>query len=260
MIEQPKKVGLVLSGGGIRGMAHIGLIKAMQERNLKVDMVAGSSIGALIGALYANGTSTDEMLQFFKETPLFKYSFFAFGKPGFIDTERYVAIFEKHFPIDSFSALKKPLYVVATDMQHGVERVFSDGELIRPLLASAALSPVFSPVLIDDTLYADGGIMNNFPKEHLEKDCDFIIGSNVSIAGKLKKKDLRNSIQLASRITGLMVYASSHEKLQQCDLKIEPLALEGIGVLDKKGIEKAFSIGYDHASRILDTNYHFHTK
>ena len=71
-IEQSKRIGLVLSGGGIRGMAHIGLIKAMQERNLEAHSVAGSSIGALIGALYANGTSTDEMLQFFKETPLFR--------------------------------------------------------------------------------------------------------------------------------------------------------------------------------------------
>lgn len=247
-----KTIGLVLSGGGIRGMAHIGLIKAMQERDLEANFVAGSSIGALIGALYANDTATDDMLHFFKETPLFKYSFFAFGKPGFIDTERYVPILRKHFKRDSFSSLRKPLYVVATDMQNGTERVFKDGELIRPLLASAALSPVFSPVLIDDILYADGGIMNNFPKEYLDKDCDFIIGSNVSIAGKLEKRDLRNSIQLASRITGLMVYASSHEKLQQCDLQIEPLALEGIGVLDKKGIEKAFTIGYDAASFALD--------
>ena len=252
MIERSKRIGLVLSGGGIRGMAHIGLIKAMQERNIEANSVAGSSIGALIGALYANETSTDEMLQFFKETPLFKYSFFAFGKPGFIDTERYVPILKKHFRENSFSSLKKSLYVVATDMQHGIERVFKDGELIRPLLASAALSPVFSPVVIDDVLYADGGIMNNFPKEYLDKESDFIIGSNVSIAGELQKKDLRNSIQLASRITGLMVYASSHEKLQQCDLKIEPLALEGIGVLDKKGIEKAFTIGYDAASFALD--------
>jgi len=249
---QEKQLGLVLSGGGIRGMAHIGLIKAMQERSIEAHAVAGTSVGALVGALYANETPADDMLHFFKQTPLFQYSFFAFGKPGLFDTERYVPIFKKHFPEDSFSELKKPLYVVATDMQNGVERVFHEGELIRPLLASAALSPVFSPVLIDGILYADGGIMNNFPKEYLDKECDFIIGSNVSIAGKLQKKDLRNSIQLASRITGLMVYASSHEKLKQCQLQIEPRELESIGVLDKKGIEKAFTIGYDAANFALD--------
>lgn len=233
-------------------MAHIGLIKAMQERGLEAQIVAGASVGALIGALYANGNSTEEMLQFFKETPLFQYSFFAFGKPGLINTERYVPLLKKRFTDDSFFTLKKPLYVVATDMQNGLEKVFNEGKLIRPLLASAALSPVFSPVLIDDILYADGGIMNNFPKEYIDDKCDFVIGSNVSIAGKLQKKDLRNSIQLASRITGLMVYASSHEKLRQCDLQVEPLELEHIGVLDKKGIERAYTIGYDVASAALD--------
>lgn len=247
-----KSIGLVLSGGGIRGMAHIGLIKAMQEREMEASHVAGSSVGALVGGLYANGTDVQTMLQFFKETPLFQYSFFAFGKPGLIDTERYVPILRKHFPEDSFSSLGKPLYVVATDMQNGMEKVFNAGELIKPLLASAALSPVFSPVTIGGILYADGGIMNNFPKEYVDKQCDFVIGSNVSIAGKLQKKDLRNSIQLASRITGLMVYASSHEKLKQCDLQIEPRELEHIGVLDKKGIEKAYTIGYDAASFALD--------
>ena len=249
---QGKQIGLVLSGGGIRGMAHIGLLKAIHERGLEAHAIAGSSIGALIGALYANGNSTDEMLQFFKETPLFQYSFFAFGKPGLINTDRYVPILKKHFKEDSFEALKKPLYVVATDMQNGSEKVFFKGELIKPLLASAALSPVFSPVTIDGLLYADGGIINNFPKEYVEEQCDFVIGSNVSVAGKLDKKELRNSIQLITRITGLMVYASSHEKLQQCDLQIEPTELENIGVLDKKGIEKAYAIGYDAANFALD--------
>ncbi|NKI31179.1 patatin-like phospholipase family protein [Croceivirga thetidis] len=245
-------IGLVLSGGGVRGMAHIGLIKAMQEHGLEAKVVSGSSIGALVGAFYANDTPVETMLQFFKETPLFQYSFFAFGKPGFINTDRYAPILKKHFENDSFATLKKPLYVVATDMQNGLEKVFSEGQLIKPLLASAALSPVFSPVLIDDILYADGGIMNNFPKEYVDAESDFVIGSNVSIAGKLEQKDLSNSIQLATRITGLMVYASSHDKLQQCDLQIEPTELENIGVLDKKGIEKAYTIGYDYSMKVLD--------
>lgn len=247
-----KSIGLVLSGGGIRGMAHIGLIKAMQEHDLDAKAISGSSIGALIGAFYANGTSVDDMLHFFKDTPLFQYSFFAFSKPGLINTDRYAPMLKKLFEDDSFSTLKKPLYVVATDMENGLEKVFSDGELVKPLLASAALSPVFSPVVIDNVLYADGGIMNNFPKEYINEQCDFIIGSNVSIAGKLEQKELRNSIQLASRITGLMVYASSHEKLKQCDLQLEPTELEHIGVLDKKGIEKAYTIGYNHASRSIE--------
>ena len=250
--KQSKNIGLVLSGGGIRGMAHIGLLKAMQERDLEAEVISGTSIGALVGALYANENTVDEMLQFFKETPLFQYNFFTFNKPGFIDTERYFKIFQKHFPKDSFDVLKKKLFVVATDLQNGEEAVFESGELIHPLLASAALTPVFSPVEIEGILYADGGVMNNFPKEYVDGISDFIIGCNVSIAGKLAKKDLKNSWQLGTRVTSLAIYASCKDKLTACDVAIEPKELETIGVFDKKNIEKAYTIGYDTASFALD--------
>lgn len=249
---QDKSIGLVLSGGGVRGMAHIGLIKAMREHGVEADMVAGTSIGALVGALYANNNSVEEMLTFFKETPIFQYSFFTINKPGFIDTERYVSIFKRFFPNNSFESLQKPLFVVATDLLSGKERVFDRGPLIKPLLASAALPPVFSPVDIDDVLYADGGIMNNFPKEYIDTRTNFVIGSNVSITVPMQKKDLRNSIQLTGRVTSLMIHASNDEKLHECDLYIEPKELDKIGVLDKKGIENAFAIGYDHGCRAME--------
>ena len=248
-----KKIGLILSGGGIRGMAHIGLLKAMKERNINASEIAGASVGALIGALYANGNSPEEMLQFFKETPLFQYNYFAIGKPGLLDTTKFGDAFKKHLTIDDFSSLTKPLYVVATDLMNGEEKMFSKGQLIGPLLASAALTPVFSPVEVNGVLYADGGIMNNFPKEYVEPNCDFFIGSNVSINGALEKKHLKNSLQLASRITGLMIYASCREKIGECDILIEPQELEQIGFLDKKGIDKAYTIGYDNASFALDS-------
>lgn len=248
---QESNIGLVLSGGGIRGMAHIGLIKALEEHQIKVTHISGSSIGALVGALYANGNSTDEMLTFFKETPLFQYNFFSFNKPGFIDTERYFKIFKSYFPDNRFEALKMKLFVVATDLLVGKEVMFNEGTLIHPLLASAALTPVFSPVEMGDSFYADGGIVNNFPKEYLDPHCKTIIGSNVSIAGRLEKKDLKNAIQLGVRVTSLAIYASAFKKLKKCTWFIEPKALETIGVFDKKNIEKAFQIGYEEASKML---------
>ena len=249
---QEKQLGLVLSGGGIRGMAHIGLLKAMAERGLEANVISGSSVGALVGALYANGNSTEEMLQFFKDTPLFQYNFFTFNKPGLINTDRYFSFFKKYFPENTFVSLKKELIVVATDLLNGKEVAFDSGNLIHPLLASAALTPVFSPVEINGLLYADGGVMNNFPKEYVDGKCEVTIGCNVSIAGKLQKKDLKNAWQLGTRVTGLAIYASSKEKLEACDIKIEPKQLEQIGVLDKKAIEKAYIIGYDAASFALE--------
>lgn len=249
---QSKSLGLVLSGGGVRGMAHIGVIKAMEEFGLEAKIVSGSSVGALIGALYANGNSVLDMMRFFKETPLFKYNFFALAKPGLIDTERYINIFKTYFPHDNFADLKKELHVVATNLEQGEEEFITAGELIKPLLASAALPPVFSPVKYKGMLYADGGIMNNFPSEPVKDKVDFVIGSNVSIVSKLQKKDLNNSLQLTGRVTGLMIYAINREKIDKCDLVFEPQELEHIGILDRKGIEKAYAIGYETAVREFD--------
>ncbi len=247
-----KSIGLVFSGGGIRGMAHVGVLKALKAYDISAEIVSGSSVGALIGAHYANGNPINDMLSFFKETPLFKYNFLTISKPGLVDTERYFELFKDYFPKNRFEDLKSELHVVATNLQVGSDEFFSKGELIMPLLASAALPPVFAPVEIGGTLYADGGIMNNFPLEPLHGKVDFIIGSNVSIVKRVDKKQIRSSLQLANRTSSLMIYAISQVKIRQCDLVFEPQELEQIGVLDKKGIEKAFQIGYDHASRKLE--------
>lgn len=249
---QSKTIGLVLSGGGVRGMAHIGVLRALEEREISAKVVSGSSVGALVAALYANEVPVQDMLAFFKETPLFKYNFITILKPGLVDTERYFKVFKEYFPENSFEALKRKLHIVATNLQEGKEQFFHEGELILPLLASAALPPVFGPVTINKCLYADGGILNNFPVEPLLGKVDFIIGSNVSIVKKVNKKAISSSFQLANRTTDLMINAINHHKIRESDLVIEPLELESIGVLDKTGIEKAYVLGYEHASRILD--------
>lgn len=248
---QAKKIGLVLSGGGVKGIAHIGMIKALKEHHIEAQVISGSSVGALVAALYANGSSIEQMLLFFKETPLLKYNFFTFVKPGLMDTERYHRLFKKHFAKDSFEALDKKLYVAATNLQDGNQALFSKGELVRALLASAALPPVFSPVEIQGQLYADGGIMNNFPIEPLSDECDFIIGSNVSAIKKVSKRAINSSLKLTNRVTSLMIYASNKEKIGRCDLIFEPPQLESFGILDKKGIEEAFDAGYTHATKVL---------
>ncbi len=247
-----KSIGLVLSGGGVRGIGHIGMLKALKEHGIEASVISGSSAGALVGALYAGNSSFEEMLAFFKETPLFKYNFFTINKPGLVNTDRYFDIFNQYIPFHTFESLHKQLFVTATNLQKGVEEVFSKGDLITPLLASAALPPVFSPVEINNDLYADGGIMNNFPSEPLQGKADFIIGSNVSVIKALSKKEIQSSFQLASRTTSLMVYAINRQKIKSCDIIFEPMEIKDIGVFEKSGIEKAFNIGYDNACRVLE--------
>ena len=246
-----KKIGLVLSGGGVKGIAHIGLLAALEEYEIDCQIVSGSSVGGLVGALYANGSSIEQMLAFFRETPLMKYNFFTFVKPGLMDTEKYHQLFKKHFADDSFEALKKKLFVTTTNLQNGSEKLFSSGELVRILLATAALPPVFSPVEIGGQLYADGGIMNNFPVEPLLEECEFIIGSSVSAIKSVPKKAINSSLKLTNRVTSLMIYAANRGKLKHCDLVFEPPQLETFGFLDKAGIEKAYKVGYRHAIKIL---------
>jgi NTE family protein len=252
-----KTIGLVLSGGGVKGVAHVGIIKALLERDIYPDIVSGASAGAVVGALYANGIQPSDMLSFFKETPLLKYNLFTINKPGLFDTNKYLIYFEKYFPINAFEALEKQLHVVVTNLQDGQPEFFNKGELLNIVLASAALPPVFSPVSIDGTLYADGGIMNNFPIEPLIDTTQFIIGSYTTSLKKVGKAELKNSLQLSQRANLLMLHSNVREKLSIPDLLFTPKNLDTIGVLDKKGIEKAYTIGYDHASKLLDSKLSF---
>jgi NTE family protein len=248
-----KTIGLVLSGGGVKGVAHVGIIKALNERNIYPDIISGVSAGAMVGALYANGVSHVDMLHFFKETPLFKYNFFTINKPGLFDTEKYLVFLEKYFPINSFKALKRELHVVATNLQKGIPEFFSSGDLLQPILASAALPPVFSPVIINGDLYADGGIMNNFPIEPLIGKTEIMIGAYTSAMKNMPSEEMKNALQIMQRANVLMLHSNCMDKLNVPDLLFKPKDLENIGVLDKKGIDKAFFIGYECASRMLDT-------
>lgn len=245
------KIALILSGGGIRGIAHVGLLRAMQEFDLRADEVSGASIGALVGALYSNGNPYEEILNFFKETPLFRPNNFAFNKAGLFDTDKYYKVLQSYLGHSSFEALKSKLYVIATELGEGREVVFKEGELIRPLLASAALPPVFSPVEIEKKIYADGGILNNFPLEYVQKK-SLKIGSNTTVINSLQKKDISNAIQLTTRVSSIMIHSSTAKKLDGCDICIAPKELRSIGLLDKTAIEKAYNIGYEHGCKAIE--------
>ncbi len=172
-------------------MAHIGIIKALTERGIYPDIISGVSAGAIVGALYANGVSVDEMLTFFKDTPLLKYNFVTINKAGLFDTDKYGVFLEKYFPENTFESLQKELFITATNLEKGISVVFNKGPLMQTILASAALPPVFSPEIIDGTMYSDGGMMNNFPVEPLVGRVDFIFGCYTSTMKEVDKEELK---------------------------------------------------------------------
>ena len=241
-------LGLVLSGGGVRAIAHIGFIEVLLENNIVPNNVSGTSAGAMVAALYAAGYSPEEMLSFFKETPILKFSLFARGKPGLMDSEKYKAYFKKHFPDNTFESLKYPLTITATNLLEGKLEFFNTGELIRPIVASSALPPIFSPLQINGKPYCDGGVMNNFPIEPLVGKCSKIIGSYINPADKISKKDIKTSLKLLNRVHHLGLVANNTAKYEQCDYVFLPTNMKNIGFLDSKGILKAYRAGYQYAN------------
>ena len=246
-----EKLGLVLSGGGVRGIAHIGAIKALEENGIIADVVSGSSAGAVVGALYCNGYTPEEMIDFFKLTPIFNLNKFAFSKPGFIDTDKFYEDFKKYFKEDLFSELKKKLFVTTVDMCTGKLKIFESGQLIKPLLASSAFPGLFSPVNIDHVLYADGGILDNFPTAPLVDICSNLIGVYASPLNKIQPDKLKYSINVLERAIRINYSKRSRAKFKHCKLMINPMELVTYGLLDVGKIEEIYDIGYSCTCEVL---------
>lgn len=244
--------GLVLSGGGVRGVAQIGAIKALEENGIFPTVISGTSAGAVVGAFYAAEYSWEEMLDFFRSTTLFSFHNFPFRKPGLIDTEHLVNIFKKYFPEDSFEKLNKKLYVCTTDMISNKMKIYHTGELILPLLASAAFPGVFSPVSINDSLYSDGGITNNFPVEPLLAECDKIIGVYVNPIKKIEVEDLKSAVSVIERAYEISRANSSMRKFRDCQFVISPEELNRFSIFGTRHIDEIFNIGYEETLRTLE--------
>jgi NTE family protein len=244
-----KEIGLVLSGGGVRAIAHVGFLQVLLENNIVPTKVSGTSAGALVCALYAAGYKTEEMLSFFKQTPLLKLSLYALNKPGIMDSEKYIAFFKNFFPEDSFESLKIPLTVTATNLLNGKLDYFNKGQLIKPLIASCALPPIFSPIEVNGNLYSDGGVLNNFPIEPLKKSCPQILGSFVNPIEEINKSEINSSLKLMYRVYHIGLDANNIKKFTECNYVFSPKDIDKVGVLDSNSIDKAFEIGYDYAKK-----------
>lgn len=246
------KIGLVLSGGGIRGLAHVGLLQALEEEGIRPDYIAGSSAGALVGALYSMGYNSQEILDAFTEIKVFQSNRLTWRKVGFIDTETFLPNLHRYFPVDDFSVLNIPLYITITDLENARCEYISEGEIVRPLMASAAYPPAMSPLKIGDNYYTDGGIMDNFPIYPIKRKANTLIGSFVSPIDKINyEQDISNSGQLAWRAYCLSYHALSDSKFGKCDYVFVPEDLGHIGIFDTKLIHEAYQKGYEQAKAAM---------
>jgi NTE family protein len=241
-------IGLVLSGGGAKGIAHLGVLKYLLEQEIKPSLIAGTSSGAMVGSLFCSGLTVDDILQFFIDIKPFSWKF-ARASAGFIDPSKLYPEFLKYIPSDYFQQLEPELRVVATNMLSGKEQIFRDGSVINAVLASASYPLVFSPMIINEQVYSDGGIVNHFPVSVIEDECDKLIGVYVSPIRQVKAEELTNIKDVVLRAFTLQGSVDELDKLAQCDVQIYPEDLLNYNTFatDEKSLREIFEIGYQTA-------------
>ena len=236
-------LGLVLSGGGARGIAHIGVIDALRSRGIEPDFIAGSSSGAIVGALAAAGHSTETMLEFFQKASPFRLSAVTVRKAGLLDTAKVVESFREYFPEDSFEALKVRLFLTATDIINARLNIFESGPLIPAILASSSMPMVFTPTEIDGRWYVDGGVINNFPIEPLRGRCDVVLGHYASPLRSVTHADMGGVLAVSERALEVGMHFASKQKFHECDVMLSCPELSQYGLFDTKHHREIFDEG-----------------
>src|SRR5210317_1446737 len=166
IMSSRKKVGLALGSGSSRGWAHIGAIEALEEENIPIDYVAGSSVGSYVGALYACGSleSLKEFVLSMDGKKVFSYFDVVFPRSGILDgTKRLKELFSFHTDVEDFSELKTPVMMVATDMATGKKVVLKSGNIFNALRATMSIPGLFAPVKVKDRWLVDGGLVDPVP-------------------------------------------------------------------------------------------------
>ena len=283
-------VGLVLSGGGARGYAHVGVIKALEEHGIPIDYITGTSMGAIVAGLYASGYSPDEMVKIFASDSFRNY-YKGSLPPKYIDYFKYelpdasllrVDLRRKSKkvalalptniiapqPMDlglidlfarssagagnDFDNLFVPFRCVATDVYHNREKVFSDGDLGTAIRASMTIPIMFKPVELDSTLYYDGGIYNNFPIETMREvfHPDIIIGVYVSAFGKSAPPD---SDDLLAQIESLVMGEQKSVALEDGKGLVISFSFKDVGVMDFQKLDYVVNAGYTHCNELIDS-------
>jgi len=243
------KTALVLSGGGVRGFAHLGVLKALNEKGIYPDVISGTSAGAIAATLYADGYTPDEIIGFFKEKELLKYIEIIIPKTGLVKMTGMIKLITKYLRARTFEELKIPVFIAACNLNLGKTEYFSTGDLIKPLIASASIPVLFSPVKINQYYYVDGGVMDNFPIKTVEKKAEKIIG--VFVCPINYQENFTSLKNIAIRSFHLAVNKNIVLKSPQCDIFIAPKEVDNYGLLDVKNNENLFKIGYTEAKKVL---------
>ena len=177
---KPKKIklGIALGSGGAKGFAELGALKAFEENDIHFDIVGGTSIGSIVGAFYSAGYSPTDIVEMLKRLNLAEImNTLIVGT----ETSRLERVIERELDVKNIEQLKKPFICIATELNSGAEKVFSQGSIAKALAASSCFPPFFKPAVIDGVKYVDGAFTNSIPADKVrEMGADYVIGIDLS--------------------------------------------------------------------------------
>ena len=243
MISTPK-LGLSLSGGGARGIAHIGVLEAFRENEIEFCAVAGTSAGAIIGALYTSGVSTKDMMVLAQKANLWKSVKWGFPLDGLANMDFLMKLMRDIMPIDEFENLPIPFFVAVSNLLTGEPEIFNTGDIAQAVAASSSVPLVFKPVEINGQLYVDGGVMLNLPVEPLTTCSDYIIGVNVRPRVPIEKKSVQSFFGIAERVFDLSLQGNMRPGTAICDMIIAPPEVSNYSLFQFSKYEELYNIGY----------------
>ncbi|MDD6210274.1 MAG: patatin-like phospholipase family protein [Bacteroidales bacterium] len=251
-------LGLALSGGGSKGFAHLGAFKAIEEFGMKPEIIAGTSVGALMGVLYADGYKPEEIAELFKGKEFKSFAEFQMPRVGIFSSQGFRKFLKAHLHAKHFEELAIPLIAVATDLDNGQSVNFDKGPLIEVITASCSIPLIFNPVVISGIHYVDGGLFRNFPVSVIRDECETVIGVNVSPLIPMEYK--QTLLHIAERSYHYMFKANTLKDRMLCDVLVENREFGEFKTFDLENIDVLFDLGYNATVEALRKKYNSDAK
>lgn len=247
---RPYRIGLALGGGGARGFAHIGVLRALEEMGIKPDVISGTSAGSIIAALYADGYTPQHIIRLFSELDVKELVDVTIPRNSLLKMDKFIHFIDKRLHSKRIEDLKIPTYIVATDFDNGKSVAFDKGDLAIRIAASCSIPIVFPPIAIDGIHYVDGGVMRNLPVTPIRDLCDVVIGINVS---PMQHEQYENNLlSITNRAYNFLSCGNVFPDIALCDILIENEDISGYNVFDIDEQEKIEELGYQKAIEVLN--------
>ena len=252
----PYNIGICLSGGGALGLAHIGALRALEENGIYPDAISGSSMGSIVGVLYAAGYSPDEMekiiIREHLTNPFRLFDFRLFSKTGFSSHHTLRQLLQKYVPENDFAALKKKLAVCVVNLNNGKWEIVDSGQKLHEYIVASSSIPMFYEVQeIDGYTYVDGGVLNNLPVEPLKSSCKRVIG--IDVMPYVEQKSFDNKLSIVSSYIYLQNHNNSKKRQKLCDDLIIVNSIEKHHAFSFNAYKEIIQSGYDCTVKYLES-------